>query len=49
MKVEIATEPLIVGIVTFISAICITATVILSEPENKNTATAAILTITALA
>ena len=49
MKIEIATEPLVAGTVTIISAISIAATAILSTPEARNMATAAIVTISALA
>jgi len=48
MKIEITTEPLIAGTVTVSSVICIAAISILSKPESSNTATAAIVTITAL-
>ena len=49
MKIEIATEPLVAGTVTIISAISIAATTILSTPEARSTATVAIVTISALA
>ena len=49
MKIEIATEPLVAGTVTIISAISIAATAILSTPEARSTATVAIVTISALA
>ena len=48
MKIEIATEPLVTGTVTITSVISIAATAIFSAPENRNTATAAIVTICAI-
>ena len=49
MKIEIATESLVAGTVTIVSVISIAATAILSTPEVRSTATAAIVTISALA
>ena len=45
MKIEIATDPLIVGTVTIFSAVSVAAVAILAEPSNKISAIAAILSI----
>ena len=48
MRLEFATEPLVIGTVTTVSAVAVAAIAILSGPENRSTAVSAIISISAL-
>jgi hypothetical protein len=48
MRLEFATEPLVIGTITIVSAVAVAAVAVLSSPENKLTAVSAIISISAL-